>query len=198
VDTVHEQIWTLADRVAHEVGCEVIEVELVGASPRQVLRVYLDRLDSGEPNERSRPEGVDSAESAAVADAPGVGVGDCATVSRRLGDVLEAHEALLGSYLLEVSSPGLNRPLRRPEHFLRYVGERVKVRTVEASNGQRNYAGVLAEVGEDAVVIQCNERRVSLPLSTIDKARLDSDIDLGRSGRRNSPLDRRRKRAGRE
>ena len=64
---------------------------------------------------------------------------DCATVSRRLGDVLEANEAVSGSYLLEVSSPGLDRPLKRPEDFARFAGQKASVKLRLPLQGRRQY-----------------------------------------------------------
>ena len=88
-----DEIWKLAEPIAGELGLEVLDVELAGsASTRRLLRIYLDN----------------------PAPDRGVSLADCETVSRRMGDALDAHDALPGSYMLEVSSPGLNRPLLIP------------------------------------------------------------------------------------
>jgi ribosome maturation factor RimP len=81
----------------------------------------------------------------------GVNLDDLARVSRQLGDLLDVHDVVPGTYTLEVSSPGINRRLRVPEHFRRYLGKRVRVRSVEPIAGRRSFAGVLEDVEADGV-----------------------------------------------
>jgi ribosome maturation factor RimP len=83
----------------------------------------------------------------------GVSLDDLTRVSRQLGDVLDVHNAIPGSYNLEVSSPGINRRLRRPDHFQRYLGKKVRVRTAGPLEGRRAFVGVLEAVNSDEIVV---------------------------------------------
>ncbi len=81
----------------------------------------------------------------------GVGVDDLATVSRQISRALDEHDPIAGHYTLEVSTPGLERPLRTPEHFAKAIGSSVKVKTRPGVEGDRRLAGTVAEAGEDGV-----------------------------------------------
>ncbi|MFT4569886.1 MAG: ribosome maturation factor RimP [Hyphomicrobiaceae bacterium] len=154
-----EQIWTLAEPVARELGVELLDVEFAGASQRQLVRIYLDR-----------PGGTDGV-------TVGVTVEDCVAVSRRLGDVLEAHEALEGRYMLEVSSPGLNRPLRLPEHFMRFVGECVRVKLRRDREERRQFTGELVEANETRLVLDCDGEKVGIAYAEIDRANIEYQFE---------------------
>ena len=105
-DRTVSRIWELATQIADGEAMEVVDVELrrEGSRAGRVLRLYLDK------------EG-------------GPSVDDLGRVSRQLSELLDAHDIVEGSYTLEVSSPGINRPLKKPEHFQRFIGKRVRVRT---------------------------------------------------------------------
>jgi ribosome maturation factor RimP len=125
--SVVERAWQVAEPlVAHE-NMEIIDIEYRREGRGNVLRFYLDR------------EG-------------GVTIDELAPMSRRLGDVLEVHDVVPGHYTLEVSSPGVNRRLRRPDHFRRYVGEKIRVRTVEHHRGRRSFVGPLRSVTDEGFV----------------------------------------------
>jgi ribosome maturation factor RimP len=158
-----EKIRALAEPLAAELGLEVLEIELHGSAPRQVLRIYLDS-----PSQRS------------------VTVTDCEVVSRRLGDVLDAHDALSGRYMLEVSSPGVNRPLKKPEHFRRVVGGRVRVRTREARDGMRNIVGRLVSFDGETLSIETDDtHRFDVALAEVEKANFEHEFPtVARPGRR--------------
>lgn len=134
------------------------------------MRIYLDGL------ERQRQ----------------VSVADCATVSRRLGDVLDAHEAVAGEYMLEVSSPGVNRRLRRPEHFQRAVGEYVRLRVCDPDGTPRNLLGTLEGAEAEQVCILADSGEVSVvALDSIKAANLEFRFDKPAK-----PGKKRRRRAG--
>lgn len=161
-----ETILALGRPVAADLGLELLDVELAGAGPRRLLRVTLDR-----------PGGA-------------VTVGDCEAVSRRLGDVLDAHEAIPGRYMLEVSSPGLNRRLITPEHFRAAVGSRVRVRLRAAEDGHRaTLLGRLEGTEEDSLKIMTETREVlSVPWGEIERANVEYEFpnNQRRPGRRRS------------
>lgn len=132
-------------------GYELVGIEYAGQGRGSVLRIYIDSAN-------------------------GISVDDCQRVSHQVSGVLDVEDPIQGRYALEVSSPGLDRPLFSVEHFERFVGHRAKIRLHTPLNGQRNFAGVLKAVDDGNVVIVENEVAIALPLATIDKARLIPDI----------------------
>lgn len=148
-----DRLWEMVEPLAAGQGLEVVDIEIrhEGSSGR-VLRVYLDRV--GEPDE-----------------APGVD--DLGRVSRELGDLLDVYDVVAGSYTLEVSSPGVNRPLRKPEHFARFVGRRVRVHAGELIGGRRNFRGPLHHAGGEGVTVLQDGREVFIPFGLIVKANVE-------------------------
>jgi len=102
----------------------------------------------------------------------GVDLALCETVTGELRDLLE-------SWSLEVSSPGVDRPLTKPEHFRRFLGRRVKVQTHEAIRGQRNFTGTLAGADDEAVSVAAESGSVRIPFAGIRRSNLIADFDLG-------------------
>ena len=102
----------------------------------------------------------------------GITLDDCERVSRAVSEVLEAEDPIPGQYTLEVSSPGLERPLRTAEHFARFVGETVHVETVQAIEGRRRFKGALTAAGAETVEVEVDGRRWTVPLGGIRKAHL--------------------------
>lgn len=125
-ETVAERVWQLADPLVTDEGLEIVDVEFHRESRGMVLRLFVDR------------EG-------------GVSLDDLTRVSRQLGDLLDVGSAVPGAYTLEVSSPGINRRLRRPDHFRRYLQKTVRVRTVGPLEGRRNFVGPLVAVESDGI-----------------------------------------------
>jgi ribosome maturation factor RimP len=132
---------------AAALGFELVDAELSGGRQHRTLRVYIDS-----------PHGVT--------------VDDCAAVSRQLSAILDVEDPFPGSYTLEVSSPGLDRPLVTPADFRRFQGEVVKVRLLNALDGRRNFTGRLVETTGESVVIEADHERFQLPLAEIERARL--------------------------
>ena len=104
--------------------------------------------------------------------AAGITLDDCERVSRAVSEVLDAEDPIPGQYTLEVSSPGLERPLRTAQHFARFVGETVSVETVQAIEGRRRFKGALTAVGAGTVEVEVDGKRWTLPISGIRKAHL--------------------------
>ncbi len=102
----------------------------------------------------------------------GVDLGLCEAVTRELRELLE-------SYSLEVSSPGVDRLLTKPEHYRRFVGRRVKVRTREEIAGRQNFTGTLTEADDDAVSLDADGNAVQIPLAKIRRSNLIPDFNLG-------------------
>jgi len=103
-------------------------------------------------------------------------VEECAEISRRLSPVLDAHDPVQGQYTLEVSSPGIDRPLTKPEHFQRFLGSKVKVRTEEAIAGRRNFTGTLKDADDEAVALDADGTEVRIPLAGIRRSNLIPDF----------------------
>ncbi len=102
----------------------------------------------------------------------GVGLEDCERVSHQVSGVLELEDPIRGDYALEVSSPGLDRPLFEKAHFARFVGEVARVKLNAALNGRSNYKGVIVEVDGDDVVLRVEGESVRLPFAQVSTARL--------------------------
>ncbi|MCE5244172.1 MAG: ribosome maturation factor RimP [Syntrophobacteraceae bacterium] len=141
------QLQSLIEPVIRAEGMELVEMEYRREAPGWVLRLYVDR------------EG-------------GVTVDDCARISQVVGDLLDVADLMPNPYHLEVSSPGLNRPLRKPDHFREQIGRIVEVRTVSPLQKRRNFKGVLLDIKPEGVTMDCNGQTFEIPLALIDRARL--------------------------
>jgi len=105
--------------------------------------------------------------------AGGVNLDDCTRISRVASDILDVHDPVPGSYNLEVSSPGINRPLVRNEDYERFAGEKVLVKTVRALDGRKRFKGILKGFRDGRVVVESSGEEYELPLELIAKARLN-------------------------
>ena len=101
---------------------------------------------------------------------------DCERVSRAASELLDAEDPIPGQYTLEVSSPGLERPLRTAAQFGRFVGETVFIETVQAVEGRRRFKGALTAAGAETVEVEVDGQRWTLPISGIRKAHLAPDV----------------------
>lgn len=128
-------------------GYELVGVQHISGGHRPMLRVYID-------TER------------------GITVEDCEAVSRQVSAVLDVEDPIRGEYTLEVSSPGLDRPLMRAEHFRQFAGERVKLRLSRPLDGRRKFTGVLGGLDGDEVLLDIDGEVVRLPLQMVEMARL--------------------------
>jgi ribosome maturation factor RimP len=113
----------------------------------------------------------------------GVTIDELTTMSRRLGHTIEAHDVVPGRYLLEVSSPGINRRLRQPDHFRRYIGKRVRVRILERVDGKREFVGPLQGVEDGGVVIGAAAGDLFIPFDNIAQANYEHDFAAEPMGR---------------
>jgi ribosome maturation factor RimP len=152
LDRTVSRIWEVAAQIADGEGMEVIDVELrpEGSRRGRVLRLYLDK--HGGPN-----------------------IDELGRVSRQLSELLDTQDIVEGSYTLEVSSPGINRPLKKPEHFQRFIGKRVRVRTGDMIEGRRSFLGMLKEVTGERIRIEVEGKQYDIPFSTIEKSNYEHD-----------------------
>ena len=96
-------------------------------------------------------------------------------MSRELSALLDVHDVVEGAYTLEVSSPGINRPLKWPEHFKPFVGKRVRVRTRELIQGRRSFLGPLLDVSPDKIAVNQDGTRFEIPFAVIEKSNYEHD-----------------------
>jgi ribosome maturation factor RimP len=162
-----DRVRKAAERVAQSYGLEVFDVQLRRESVGTVLRVIIDRPD---PGKRSNP------------DEDAVGIADCQRVSQDLSALLDVEEdeldtASLGqSYTLEVSSPGLDRPLRHEADYRRFEGRLAKLVTSRPVNGQSAFAGRLAGLDHGAVLLEEGRKVHRVPLADIKRGRLEVEF----------------------
>jgi len=155
-----DQIRAIAERVATANGLELFDLQLTRESQGWVVRVTIDR-----PGPAATPE--DS-----------VGVEDCATVSRELSTILDVDDPLDRAYTLEVTSPGLDRPLRHEADFRRFAGRTASIVLEAPLNGQTFYSGRIEAVEDGHVVLLVGKRNRAhrIPLGGIKRARLEVDF----------------------
>ncbi|MGU1647403.1 ribosome maturation factor RimP [Pseudomonas aeruginosa] len=147
-----EQLQALLAPVVEALGYECWGVEFISQGRHSVLRVYIDR-----------PEGIL--------------IDDCEAVSRQVSGILDVEDPISGEYTLEVSSPGMDRPLFTLEQFAKHAGEQVKIRLRSPYEGRRNYQGILRGVGEQDVVVLVDDHEYLLPIDSIDKANIIPRFD---------------------
>ena len=144
---LRDTLTALLRPVVEELGCVLWEVECAAGRGNGFVRLYID------------------------AEA-GVTLDDCERVSRAVSEVLDREDPVAGQYTLEVSSPGLERPLRTAEHFARFVGETVFVELAQPLDGRRRYSGPLVAAGAETIEVDVDGRRYALPVAGIRKAHL--------------------------
>ncbi len=130
IDPKTAAVWTIAEPIALELGLELVDVELRREGRGNILRLLVDRVGGG------------------------VSLNDLTAVSRQVSDVLDVREdAVRGAYTLEVSSPGINRPLTRPSHFPPFIGKRVHVQTRKDVGTRHSFRGTLTATSPDGITI---------------------------------------------
>jgi ribosome maturation factor RimP len=145
--SVVDSVAALAQSLLDDMAFELVDVVFASERGRWVLRVYIDK------------EG-------------GITLDDCARVSRELGTLVDVHEIIDHPYTLEVSSPGLDRPLKKEKDFLRAVGMKVKVKTIAPIEGQKTFVGQLQEVREGMLILLVENKRVPISMVDIERANL--------------------------
>ena len=163
---LRDQLHVLLEPVVRGLGYELWELEYGSRQGGGFLRLYIDRSGPG-----SAPP-----EEGAAASESGITVDDCARVSLAVSEVMDAEDPVAGHYTLEVSSPGLDRVLRTPEHFARYAGAQVRLETKVPVNGRKRFAGKLAGVSGTGIRLVTAEGEVDLAIEGIHKARLVPEL----------------------
>ena len=151
--SVADRVLAIAERVAIDHGLELVHAEVAGPDNKPIVRIFIDK-----PN--------------------GVTHKDCAEVSLHVGTVLDVEDFIHASYTLEVSSPGLERGLYKPQDYERFAGRLAKMRTRRPINGQRNFRGRLLGIdGEEVLFEDRTSGRIQVPLDSIAKANLELDVE---------------------
>ena len=150
-DDVKEKIRHLAEPVIVSEGMELVHVECVKMHTRWIIRLFLDKEN-------------------------GVTLADCANISNQLGDIFDIREVIKGAYTLEVSSPGIDRPLSRDQDFVKYKNSKVNIKTNIKIEGIKNFHGILLgcieETGQKLVLIDIAGKIHRIPKQDIAKANL--------------------------
>ncbi|KTD64717.1 ribosome maturation factor RimP [Legionella spiritensis] len=143
-------IQQLLKPLVQSLGYELWGCEYLSQGRHSLLRVYIDKQE-------------------------GIGIADCELVSKQVSALLDVEDPIPGNYSLEVSSPGIPRPLFLKEHYERYIGEEIKIKLYKPVNGSRNPAAKIVSVKDDTVVLAINDTEFDVPLSHIVKANLKGE-----------------------
>ena len=136
----------LLQPVVESLGCELWGLEMQAGGKIKLLRLYIDRPEEG------------------------VGIEDCEKVSRQSSAILDVEEAINGEYILEVSSPGMDRPLYELAQYEQYIGENISLRLRFPYEGRRNFKGRLSAVDGDEIVLVVTDHEFLFPVEGIEKA----------------------------
>ena len=147
-----KELARLLEPTVEGLGYELADLEVRLGGKGGLIRVFIDKPD-------------------------GIGLDDCEKVSLAVSALLDVEDPVPGNYDLEVSSPGLDRKLTKPEHFQRFAGETVKVQTRFPIEGRRRFRGTLVSSDDENIVVEVDGESHSLPLKTIDTARLVPVVD---------------------
>lgn len=152
-EEIIKKVWELAEPVILSLGLELVDVEFQRERQGWVLRLYIDRPG-------------------------GVNLGDCVRVSEILSDLLDAKDFIHHAYHLEVSSPGVDRPLKKKEDFSRFAGDKVKIQMSEPIEGRKNFTGLLRGYEGEDVLVEIDGKVWRLPYGKIKKANIKYEFDV--------------------
>ncbi|VAX28953.1 Bacterial ribosome SSU maturation protein RimP [hydrothermal vent metagenome] len=150
-EIIRKKVMELASEATEIAGVELFDVELLGQRGKMIVRVTID-------NEQ------------------GIGIKDCERVSRQLEALLDVEGPVQGSYTLEVTTPGLDRPLRGIEDFERFRGRLARVVTTERIANQTFFIGRIKTVKGDTIVLELENKEVEIPYKIVSKARLEIEF----------------------
>jgi ribosome maturation factor RimP len=147
-DIIIKQVEVLAKPLLLAEGMDLVDITYRHEQGRWILALFIDK------------EG-------------GVTIDDCVAISREFGDILDVKDIIPGSYSLEVSSPGLDRPLKRVEDFNRFKDRKIRVKTGSLVEGRKNFQGILLGYQDGIVRVEVEDKVYDIPYESIVKARLD-------------------------
>jgi ribosome maturation factor RimP len=144
---VPEKLREIVESVVTSMDYEFVGAEFHRNSKNSLLRIFIDRED-------------------------GITLDDCSSVSHQISGVLDVEDPIAGNYTLEISSPGLDRPLFTADHFVKFAGNKVQIRLLAPKAGRRKFTGTLKGMDGDEVVLLHDDGEVHINISDIDQARL--------------------------
>ena len=147
MNKVTEKAFQIVEPLVESMGYDLVDLEYLVEHGRWILRIFADKAE-------------------------GITVDDCAAISSELGALLDIKDLFQHPYVLEVSSPGLNRRLRREKDFLQAKGKRIQVRMTAAVNGRRNFTGFLKGVQNGRIELQLEKGEAALNIQDVEKAHL--------------------------
>lgn len=150
--SVRERLEQMLEPVIESLGYELVLLEFAPSGKSAMLRLYIDSPG-------------------------GITIEDCERVSREVSGVLDVEDPIGNAYRLEVSSPGLDRPLVKPAHFERFRNEQARIQLLVPRDGRRRHVGWIRGVSADAVTLETAQGMVEIPLAEIERARLVPDYD---------------------
>ena len=158
-----QQIEQIAAPVVEEEGFEIWQIVFRSEAKQWMLRVTIDKIDSTSENGLT-----------------GVTLDELTHIHRQLSDLLDTHDIIPQRYTLEVSSPGINRPLLHPSHYARHLGQRIRLQTKHAQHDRRIFNGLLSKVGEKQVSIEDTEvGLVDIPWEEVADANVEHEFPAG-------------------
>ena len=149
-----QQLLEALEPRANAEGVEIVTLEIVGAKKAPTIRVYIDTPD-------------------------GVSFDELSSTQAWMGDLMDQIDPFPGAYTLEVSSPGIDRPLRTLEHFRRFAGEDCNVKTTSPLNGRSSFTGLLKGVNGEDIMVEVDGVDTAIPYGSIKKANVKGKIDFG-------------------
>ena len=152
MDRLEKKLNDMFEPVIESMAYELVGVELTGSGSGTILRIYIDAEK-------------------------GITVDDCQAVSYQVSGILDVEDPLQSHYTLEVSSPGLDRPLVKPEHFEQFTGEVVKIRSTEAVLGRKNFKGILESFDGEYLYVAVDNEVYEIPFDVVEKANLVPMLD---------------------
>jgi ribosome maturation factor RimP len=147
VTKLEQDIIAMLEPAVEALGFELLGLEVVQAGRDSTLRLYIDHAN-------------------------GINVDNCADVSRQVSAILDVEDPITNEYNLEVSSPGLDRPLFKPEHFIKAQGEEIRLRTKLPQDGRRNFKGDLILLDGDMLTLRIDNKDVMVMLGNVEKANI--------------------------
>ena len=152
IHDITTKVSKLVGPILNELGYDLVDVEYAPDRGRWVLRLYVDK-DAG------------------------ITIDDCVRVSREIGDLIDVKDIMNHEYVLEVSSPGLNRRLKKEKDFVKAIGKKIKVKTMTPVDGRRNYTGRLSKFEGGLIYLEMNGGLIPLPWQKVDKANIIYEFD---------------------
>ena len=150
-ETIIKQVGAVARPVLDELGLELLEVQYRREQNGWVLRLIIDRVD-------------------------GVSLDDCAAASREIGQLLDIEDFIDQAYNLEVSSPGLDRPLKSMDDFKRFTGRKAKIKTIAPIAGEHVFIGRIQQTDGETIILDVGPKEVRIPFPEVAKARLEVEF----------------------